>query len=108
MAFAGWLRFEMLYYNILALIKRNEGVMLAAHIGKFAMTLGALLVSGQLFAHSHGHAMSEAEQKAANGLFEDNDVKDRKLSDWDGTAVRLSVPAGWLAGSGLQQESAEG
>ena len=59
--------------------------MLAAHIGKFAMTLGALLVSGQLFAHSHGHAMSEAEQKAANGVFEDNDVKDRKLSDWDGT-----------------------
>jgi hypothetical protein len=50
---------------------------LAAHIGKFAMTLGALLVSGQLFAHSHGHQMTEAEQKAANGVFEDKDVKDR-------------------------------
>lgn len=58
---------------------------MAAHIGKFAMTLGALLVSGQLFAHSHGHQMTEAEQKAANGVFADKDVKDRKLSDWDGT-----------------------
>lgn len=58
---------------------------MAAHIGKIAMTLGALLVSGQLFAHSHGHQMTEAEQKAANGVFEDKDVKDRKLSDWDGT-----------------------
>ena len=45
--------------------------MLTAHIGKFAMTLGALLVSGQLFAHSHGHQMTEAEQKAASGVFED-------------------------------------
>jgi Zn/Cd-binding protein ZinT len=75
----------MLYYNILILIKRSEGIVLSAHIGKFAMTLGALLVSGQLFAHSHGHQMTEAEQKAANGVFEDKDVKDRKLSDWDGT-----------------------
>ncbi|HCM9224471.1 metal-binding protein ZinT [Enterobacter bugandensis] len=58
---------------------------MAAHIGKFAMTLGALLVSGQLFAHSHGHQMTEAEQKAAKGVFEDKDVKDRALSDWDGT-----------------------
>lgn len=58
---------------------------MAAHIGKFAMTLGALLISGQLFAHSHGHQMTEAEQKAANGVFEDKDVKDRALSDWDGT-----------------------
>ena len=29
--------------------------------------------------------MTEAEQKAANGVFEDKDVRDRKLSDWDGT-----------------------
>ena len=57
---------------------------MAAQIGKFAMTLGALLVSGQLFAHSHGHQMTEAEEKAANGVFEDKDVKDRQLSDWDG------------------------
>lgn len=57
---------------------------MAARIGKFALTLGALLVSGQLFAHSHGHQMTEAEQKAANGVFEDKDVRDRPLSDWDG------------------------
>ena len=67
----------MLYYNIIILIKRSEEFVLAAHIGIFAMTLGALLVSGQLFAHSHGHQMTEAEQKAANGVFEDKDVKDR-------------------------------
>ncbi len=36
-------------------------------------------------------------------MFADKDVKDRKLSDWDGTAVRLSLPAGWLAGSGFQK-----
>lgn len=58
---------------------------MAAHFGKWIMTLGALLVSGQLLAHSHGHQMTEAEQKAANGVFEDKDVKDRALSDWDGT-----------------------
>ncbi|MDY1035677.1 metal-binding protein ZinT [Lelliottia sp. CFBP8978] len=57
---------------------------MAAHSGKFAMTLGMLLISGQLFAHSHGHQMTEAEEKAANGVFADKDVKDRQLSDWDG------------------------
>ncbi len=64
------------------------------NLGKIALTLGTLLVSGSLFAHSHGHQMTEAEQKAANGVFEDKDVRDRKLSDWDGTsAVCLPVPA---------------
>lgn len=58
---------------------------MAAQPGKIALTLGTLLVSGSLFAHSHGHQMTEAEQKAANGVFEDKDVRDRKLSDWDGT-----------------------
>lgn len=48
------------------------------------LALGALLIGGQAFAHSHGKPMSEAEQKAAEGVFEDRDVKDRKLSDWDG------------------------
>ena len=71
---------------------------MAAHIGKFVMTLGALLVSGQLLAHSHGHQMTEAEQKAANGVFEDKDVKDRALSDWDGTwqSVYPFLLDGWL------------
>ncbi|EOE7046753.1 metal-binding protein ZinT [Enterobacter hormaechei] len=58
---------------------------MAAQLAKIALTLGTLLVSGSLFAHSHGHQMTEAEQKAANGVFEDKDVRDRKLSDWDGT-----------------------
>lgn len=58
---------------------------MAAQLGKIALTLGTLLVSGSLFAHSHGHQMTEAEQKAANGVFEDKDVMDRTLSDWDGT-----------------------
>lgn len=71
---------------------------MAAHIGKIAMTLGALLVSGQLFAHSHGHQMTEAEQKAANGVFEDKDVKDRKLSDWDGTG-NPSIRSCWTVRS---------
>jgi Zn/Cd-binding protein ZinT len=53
-------------------------------MGKIAMTLGALLVGGQAYAHSHGHQMTEAEQKAANGVFEDKDVKERPLSNWDG------------------------
>lgn len=57
---------------------------MAAQLGKIALTLGTLLVSGSLFAHSHGHQMTEAEQKAANGVFEDKDVRDRTLSDWDG------------------------
>lgn len=41
--------------------------------------------------------MTEAEQKAANGVFEDKDVRDRKLSDWDGT--RQSVYPFLLDGS---------
>ena len=34
--------------------------------------------------HSHSHPQSEKAIQAANGLFEESDVKDRKLSDWDG------------------------
>ncbi len=95
--FADWLRSEMLYYSILILITRNEGFAVAAQLGKIALTLGTLLVSGSLFAHSHGHQMTEAEQKAANGVFEDKDVMDRTLSDWDGT--RQSVYPFLLDGS---------
>ena len=58
---------------------------MAGHTGKFAITLGALLLSAQVSAHSHGHQLSEAEQMAAKGIFNDKDVKDRALSDWDGT-----------------------
>ena len=60
---------------------------MAKQYGAVAMALGALLLSGQALAHSHhshGKPLSEMEQKAANGEFNDSDVKDRSLSDWDG------------------------
>lgn len=44
----------------------------------------AALPAAGAFAHSHGHAFTAAEQKAADGVFADSDVRDRKLSDWDG------------------------
>lgn len=57
--------------------------MFAKHLST-TMTLLALLMSGSALAHSHGHSLTEAEQKAAEGVFADTDVKDRTLSDWDG------------------------
>jgi len=60
---------------------------LANHTGKWAMALGALLISNQVAAHgdhAHGKPLSAMEQKAAEGDFADADVKDRPLSDWDG------------------------
>nr|WP_224058111.1 metal-binding protein ZinT [Providencia alcalifaciens] len=51
----------------------------------------SLLVLASLFSHTamaHGHhhdkPQTEAQRNAAKGIFEDSDVKDRKLSDWDG------------------------
>lgn len=64
-----------------------EGTILAVNYKTLAMALGALLVSGQALSHahhSHGKPLTEAEQKAAEGVFDDKDVKDRTLSDWDG------------------------
>ena len=54
-----------------------------------ALMLGVSLVlaSSQAVAHghhSHGPALTEAEQKASEGIFADQDVKDRALSDWEG------------------------
>lgn len=34
--------------------------------------------------HSHSHPQSEKAQQASKGIFEDADVKDRSLSDWQG------------------------
>lgn len=50
------------------------------------MTLSvcALLTSFNVFAHSHAHPQSEKAIQASKGFFDDADVKDRKLSDWDG------------------------
>ena len=40
-------------------------------------------VSSHTHSHSHDHAHKD-EKNAANGYFEDNQVKDRQLSDWAG------------------------
>lgn len=63
-----------------------EGYILAMRLKITALALGALFISAQAFAHGHAHGkpMSEAEQKAAEGVFNNQDIKDRDLSDWDG------------------------
>lgn len=50
------------------------------------LSIGLLLSSTQVLAHGHSHGtpLTEAEIKASKGVFEDQDVKDRTLSDWDG------------------------
>lgn len=35
-------------------------------------------------AHSHTHPQSEKAQQASKGIFDDKDVKERQLSNWDG------------------------
>ncbi|AFH95768.1 TPA: metal-binding protein ZinT [Providencia stuartii] len=49
-----------------------------------ALSLSALFVSFNTQAHSHAHPQSEKAIQASKGIFNDVDVKDRKLSDWDG------------------------
>ncbi|QMM75110.1 metal-binding protein ZinT [Escherichia coli] len=56
-------------------------------VNKLAFALGLLLTGNYALAHghhSHGAPLTEIEQKAAEGIFDDNNVKDRKLTDWDG------------------------
>lgn len=50
------------------------------------LLLLAGLFSGAAVAHGHHHdkPQTEAQRKAAEGIFADKDVKDRQLSDWDG------------------------
>ena len=50
------------------------------------LLLLAGLFSGAAAAHGHHHdkPQTEAQRKAAEGIFADKDVKDRQLSDWDG------------------------
>ena len=60
---------------------------MVSHFAKTTIVLGTLLVSANAFSHghhSHGKPLSEIEEKAANGEFNDSDVRDRKLTDWDG------------------------
>ncbi|MEX6002426.1 metal-binding protein ZinT [Providencia vermicola] len=49
-----------------------------------ALSLSSLLMSVNALAHSHAHPQSEKAKQASKGFFDDADVKDRKLSDWDG------------------------
>ncbi|MDU6434503.1 MAG: metal-binding protein ZinT [Pantoea sp.] len=55
---------------------------------KQALTVLVMLtISGQVMAHghhSHGPALSQMEQKAAEGIFDNKDVRDRTLADWEG------------------------
>ena len=53
---------------------------------RLALAVATLCLSHQALAHGHHHGkpLTEAETKAANGVFADGDVKDRPLSDWDG------------------------
>lgn len=60
------------------------------------LAVGAFAFAGQALAetkeksvssHNHSHSHDDAhkdEKNAANGYFEDSQVKDRQLSDWDG------------------------
>jgi len=60
---------------------------LTRHLGKLAVALAALFISGQTLAHghhSHGKPLTEVEKKAEGGVFDDKDVKDRDLADWEG------------------------
>lgn len=56
-------------------------------VNKLAFALGLLLAGNYALAHghhSHGAPLTEMEQKAAEGIFDDNNVKDRSLADWEG------------------------
>ena len=60
---------------------------MAIRLHKLAVALGVFIVSAPAFSHghhSHGKPLTEVEQKAANGVFDDTNVQNRTLSDWDG------------------------
>ena len=64
-----------------------EETVLAIRLHKLAVALGVFIVSAPAFSHghhSHGKPLTEVEQKAANGVFDDANVQNRTLSDWDG------------------------
>lgn len=59
-------------------------------ISTFLMGIGVLLNSAPSLAHSHGVALTEIERKASEGVFDNKDVKERTLSDWDGVWQSLN------------------
>lgn len=58
----------------------------------FLLGLGLMLPGVQAFAHGHHHGvpMTEVERKASEGVFDNKNVKDRPLSDWDGVWQSLN------------------
>lgn len=54
--------------------------------------LAILLTSVSSFtnAHSHGIPLTEVEQKASEGIFDNKEVKKRELSDWNGVWQSLN------------------
>lgn len=64
-------------------------------MNKLALLLGAGLLMPAVCAFAHGHhdhgvPLTEAERKASEGVFANDAVKDRKLSDWDGVWQSLN------------------
>lgn len=59
---------------------------MAHRIPTMILSIGLLMSSAHALAHGHSHGtpLTEAEIKASKGVFDDQDVKDRTLSDWDG------------------------
>ena len=55
---------------------------MAIRLHKLAVALGVFIVSAPAFSHghhSHGKPLTEVEQKAANGVFDDTNVQNRTL-----------------------------
>lgn len=66
---------------------RNYSCQKLAHRTTIVLGVCASLISFNSLAHgnhSHAHQQTDTERKASEGVFEDKDVKDRALSDWDG------------------------
>nr|WP_318384525.1 metal-binding protein ZinT [uncultured Enterobacter sp.] len=60
---------------------------MTSKVTALVVSLGFVFASGQAFAHGHhdhGVPLTDAERKASEGVFDNKDVKDRALSDWDG------------------------
>ncbi len=71
-----------------------EETVLAIRLHKLAVALGVFIVSAPAFSHghhSHSKPLTEVEQKAANGVFDDANVQNRTLSDWGNDSNLLIV-----------------
>lgn len=60
-----------------------EETVLAIRLHKLAVALGVFMVSAPAFSHghhSHGKPLTEVEQKAANGVFDDANVQNQRVT----------------------------